>query len=222
MAVIAINAPKVIRIDGERISSSLPLKRFILCVISLLLANSVFETVAVARQQKDVLVLYSGRRDSQIVTVGDRDLPAIIERGLGDRLDYYSEFLDQARVSQLEYQAAFSEFLKIKYQGHHFDLLVAMGESPLRFLNARRPQIFGDVPIVFFSDRIVERPSNATGILAEVNFADTVSLATALQPGARDVYVISGASPNEDRLLEIAKTQFRTFEPTIVFHYLTA
>ena len=193
-----------------------------LLVAVVLLACSVFDTVVVARQQKDILVLYTGRRDSQIVVVGDRDLPAVIERGLGDRLDYYSEFLDQARVSQLEYQAAFSEFLKIKYQGHHFDLLVAMGESPLRFLNARRPQIFGDVPIVFFSDRIVERPSNATGILAEVNFADTVSLATALQPNARDVYVISGASPNDNRLLEIATTQFRTFEPTIAFHYLTA
>ena len=193
-----------------------------LLVAVVLLSCSVFDTVIVARQQKDMLVLYTGRRDSQIVVVGDRDLPAVIERGLGDRLDYYSEFLDQARVSQLEYQAAFSEFLKIKYQGHHFDLLVAMGESPLRFLNARRPQIFGDVPIVFFSDRIVERPSNATGILAEVNFADTVSLATALQPNARDVYVISGASPNDNRLLEIATTQFRTFEPTIAFHYLTA
>ena len=193
----------------------------IFLVSALLLASSVFDTIALARQQKDVLVLYSGRRDSQIVEVGDRDLPTVIERGLGDRLDYYSEFLDEARVSQLEYQAAFSEFLRIKYQGHHFDLLIAMGQSPLRFLNARRPQIFGDVPIVFFSDRIVERPENATGIIAEANFADTVTLALALQPGVRDVHVVSGASPNDERLLELAKTQFRTFEPMLRFHYLT-
>ena len=96
-----------------------------------------------------------------------------------------------------------------------------MGELPLRFLAARRPQVFGDVPIVFFSDRIVQRPSNSTGIIAEANFADTVTLATALQPGARDMYVISGASTNDERLLELAKTQFRSFEPTLTVHYLS-
>jgi signal transduction histidine kinase len=189
--------------------------------VSVLLACCALDSVALARQQKEVLVLYATRRDAQIVAVGDRELPAAIERGIGGGLDYYSEFLDQARVSQLEYQAAFSEFLKVKYQGQRFDLLIAMGEVPLRFLSARRPQIFGDVPIVFFSDRLVERPSNATGILSEANFGDTVTLASALQPGARDVYVISGTSPNDERLLELAKTQFRTFEPTLTFHYLS-
>ena len=194
------------------------MSRFILTAF--LLACCAFDTVAFARQQKEVLVLYATRRDAQIVVVGDRELPAIMEQAVGDRLDYYSEFLDQARVSQLEYQAAFSEFLKVKYQGQRFDLLIAMGELPLRFLSVRRPQIFGDVPIVFFSDRIVERPSNTTGILSEVNFGDTVALASALQPGARDVYVVSGTSANDQRLLELARTQFRTFEPTLTFHYL--
>lgn len=195
------------------------LVRHVACL--LLLACGAFETAALARQQKEVLVLYATRRDAQIVIVGDRELPATIEQGLGDSLDYYSEFLDQARVGQPEYEEAFSEFLKIKYQGQHFDLLIPMGEVPLRFLAARRPQIFGDVPIVFFSDRVVERPSNSTGIVSEANFADTVNLAMALQPAARDVYVVSGSSTNDGRLLEVARTQFRTFERALTFHYWT-
>ena len=46
---------------------------------------------------KQVLVLYSTRRDSQFSTIGERELPRILDAGLGRDLDYYSEFIDDAR-----------------------------------------------------------------------------------------------------------------------------
>ena len=51
-----------------------------------------------AQPQKQVLVVYSTRRDAQIVAIGERELPRILEQGLG-RLDYYSEYIDDARFS---------------------------------------------------------------------------------------------------------------------------
>jgi signal transduction histidine kinase len=186
----------------------------------LLVASGAFDTVALARQQAEVLVLYATRRDARIVIIGDRELPAVIERGV-DGLDYYSEFLDQARVTQPDYEKAFAEYLKVKFQGHTFDLLIAMGDVPLRFLAGLRPKLFGDVPIVFFSDRLVERPSNSAGVITETNFADTLSLATTLQPNAREVFVITGASDSDRRVLQLAMTQFREFGARLSFHYLS-
>src|SRR6476660_8292568 len=76
-------------------------------------------------RQKQVLVLYSARRDSQIVKVGDRELPRILEADFPQAVDYYSEFMDVPRFQDPEYSRAFLDFLLLKYKGHHFDLIVA-------------------------------------------------------------------------------------------------
>ena len=66
-----------------------------------------------AQPQKQVLVVYSTRRDAQIVAIGERDLPRILEHGLG-RLDYYSEYIDDARFSDSTDRDAFRDFLLLK------------------------------------------------------------------------------------------------------------
>src|SRR6187401_1412463 len=76
------------------------------------------------QRQKEVLVVYSTRRDAQIVTVGDRELPRILDKGLSEGVDYYSEFIDEGRLSKPEYQTAFRDFLALKYRGQHFDLVI--------------------------------------------------------------------------------------------------
>jgi len=62
-------------------------------------------------RQKQVLVLYSTRRDAQIVVVGDREMPRILAGGLPEGLDYYSEFIDSARFQHQDYQDAFRDFV---------------------------------------------------------------------------------------------------------------
>ena len=51
-----------------------------------------------AQPQMQVPLVYSTRRDAPIVAIGERDLPRILEHGLG-RLDYYSEYIDDAEPS---------------------------------------------------------------------------------------------------------------------------
>ena len=51
--------------------------------------------------QKQVLVMYSTRRDAQASVVGDRELPRVLEKGLPDGLDFYSEYIDRARFQCL-------------------------------------------------------------------------------------------------------------------------
>src|SRR5262245_45563731 len=74
------------------------------------------EAIAQERQ-KQVLVIYSARRDAQIAIVGERELPRILDEGVDGGIDYYSEHLDNSRFPDPKYQTAFRNFLETKYQG---------------------------------------------------------------------------------------------------------
>src|SRR5687768_14559663 len=75
-----------------------------------------------AQDQQQVLVLYSTRRDAQIVVVGDRELQRILGQGLPGGIDYYSEDLDDSRFGLPEYEKAFRDSLGLKYERQRFDL----------------------------------------------------------------------------------------------------
>ena len=172
--------------------------------------------------QKQVLTLYSTRRDAQIVTVGDRELPRILERGLPGGLDYYSEFIDRARFPHADYQEGFRDFLRLKYKDQRFDLVIAMGDIPLEFIERNRDVIFSDTPVVFFADRPSRRRlANSTGVSARLNLSDTVALATELQPDLKHVFVISGAGDPDESFERAARAQLQSFESRLKISYLS-
>ncbi len=180
-------------------------------------------TAAAQEHQKQVLVLYSTRRDSQIVVVGDRELPKMLAQGLPQGVDYYSEFIEQARFTETDYQRAFHDFLKLKYADHQFDVIVAMGDLPLEFLASRRDTLFNDVPIVYFASRLpaVSIP-NSTGLVAELDLRRTVTLATQLQPDIRQIFVVSGANESDYDFEKVARAQLRSLgSDRLTFTYLS-
>jgi len=180
------------------------------------------QATADAVPQKQVLVLYSTRRDAQIAVIGDRELPRILEDRLAASLDYYSEFIDQARFSEIDYQRAFRDFLQLKYAGKTFDLVVGMGDTPYEFLDKYRGALFPDAPIVFFSARSSPRRiPNSTGISIEVDLKGTIDLAAALQPDLQHVFVVSGADGANRAYAKLAREQFQSFEPRLDFTYLS-
>jgi len=179
-------------------------------------------TSAWAQRQKQVLVLYSTRRDAQIVIVGDREIPKVIENGVPEGVDYYSEFIDQGRFSNPEYQTGFRDFLRLKYQEKSFDLIIAIGDIPLEFIDNNRGILFPDVPVVFFSSRrSPHRPLNSTGIVAELNLKGTLAFVSDLQPDVRKVFVVTGADETDKWYERAAREQLRSFEPRFAITYLS-
>jgi signal transduction histidine kinase len=174
-----------------------------------------------ASHQRQVLVLYSTRRDAQIAIAGERELPRVLDAGLGGNLDYYSEYLDRARIPDPAYQVSLRDFLRVKYKAIQFDIVIAVGEIALQFLAAHRHEVFPNVPLVYFSaSPLTVRPPNSTGVTTEPNFRGTLQLATQLQPDARRVVVVSGAGGDDSAFERQARAQFRPFEPRLTFEYL--
>jgi signal transduction histidine kinase len=173
-----------------------------------------------AQEQKQVLVLYATRRDAQLAVLGDTRLPRLIEQGLSERVDYYSEHLDLARFPDARYQAAVAAFLEAKYTDQRFDVVIAMHESTLAFAAAHRDRLFAAAPIVFFaSSPDVERPPNSAGVVTATDFARTVTLALALQPDLQNLFVITGEDIRDDVFERQVQAQLRPFESRISIAY---
>jgi signal transduction histidine kinase len=175
-----------------------------------------------AQLPKRVLVLYAQRRDNQLPVVGERELPRLLAAGLSEGLDYYSEFIDVARFADPVYLDALRDFLHRKYADLPFDVVITMNES-LEFTTTNRDQLFRGIPVVFFATSpITQRIENATGIVARANLHGTVTLALALQPGIRQVFVIRGAERTTAAGSDAeVRQQLRSFEPRLSFTYLT-
>lgn len=189
--------------------------------IAVLVAAAALPIPAWATEQKQVLVLYATRRDAQVAVLGDRELPRILEHGLGASLDYYAEYLDLGRFPDEGYQNAVREFLQKKYKEQRFDLVVAMHDIALQFVAAHRQELFPGVPIVFASTAAnTRRLPNSTGIIAPYDFGSTLALAAVLQPEIRRVVVVTGADRRDVEFERQARSQFRPFEQRFAFTYL--
>lgn len=173
-------------------------------------------------RQKQVLALYSTRRDAQISIVGDRELPTILEEGLRQGLDYYSEYIDLARFPDPGYQATILDFLRLKYRGQRFDLVIAIQNTAIEFVDKHRRELFPDAPVVFLgTDPVIRRPENSTGVIAELNLRGTLDLAAKLHPDLRQVFFVSGAGGPDKAYERRARAQFSSFEPRLAATYLS-
>ncbi len=101
--------------------------------------------------QKRVLVLYSTGREAVISVTGERDLPRALDRGLGRHLDFHSEYLDAGRFPDPQYQAAFRDFLRLKYGGQRFDAVIPVLDVAVQFIAKYRDELFPGTPIVYLA-----------------------------------------------------------------------
>ncbi len=189
-----------------------------------LLALAIAGPAEVARAQdvqRQVLVLYSARRDAQIVTVSEREFPLILDQGLQEGLDYYSEYIDRARFPDASYKSAFRDFLRLKYKNKRFDVVIAVQDIALDFARENRTELFADTPIVFFSSSAAVRAPNSTGIVADLDFSSTLAFVTQLQPDVRHIFVVNGTEAGDKEYENLARGQFRTFEPQLTITYLS-
>jgi signal transduction histidine kinase len=190
------------------------------CLLAVSVALCAAEVVWAA-EQKQVLALYSTGREAQIAATGERELPRILDRGLARNLDYYSEYLDAGRIADPQYQEGFRDFLALKYRGRRFDVVLAMLDVSIEFLGRYREELFPGTPVVFFALRPIERRiPNSTGVIGQVDFGGTVTLATTLQPDTREIVVVSGASSRDREFESEARRQLALFEPRLTITYL--
>src|SRR5215471_9914070 len=104
-----------------------------------------------ADRPKQVLVLNTSRQSEQFSQVSEREIPKLLAEGLGQSIDYYTEYFDANRFPHPQYETVYVDFLRQKYAGKHFDLILMMGDVAMDFVSRHRDELFAGTPAVFYS-----------------------------------------------------------------------
>jgi signal transduction histidine kinase len=175
-----------------------------------------------AARPKQVLVLNSTRSDDQFSVVWARELPKLLAEGLGERVDFYSEYFDFVRFPRPEYESAYLDFLRLKYAEKRIDLLILIGDVVIDFMSRNRNVLFGGTPAVFYTlTPPATHFAHSTGLINQLHFSGSLDLALALQPDLERVYVVSGAGELDRRNESQARAEFRPFEERVEFTYFS-
>ena len=146
-------------------------------------------------------------------------LPATVEasKAIRERLketspgvDIFFSSLDLGRFPGKVHEERTARNLAEKYSEKRPDVVVALSREALRYLLQYRNVIAPGVPIVFCcmsaaAAAAMTSSPDVTGADSDYDWAKTLALAANLQPTARDVVVISGASDYDRRWSEDAR-----------------
>jgi PAS domain S-box-containing protein len=210
----------------------LPQKQRKLCIQSLvplvivLSVSGYAADVPAAEPQRAVLALYGSRPDLPSNVIVDEVLRSTLERELGPRLDFYAEFLDTARWPEGETQIAVHDFLRRRYAQRKLDVIIAVARPAINFMRIYGEELFPGVPIVAYGDSDAMsdwRPGRPiTGTLAKIDLSRTAELILRLQPGTREILVISGASDSDRWRQSEARRQLDRLEKRVKLTYMDA
>jgi signal transduction histidine kinase len=205
----------------------LTVRRGVRCQALLAVALTVCVLAPLASAQnpnrsKQVLVLNSARQNEQFYVISEREMPRLLTEGLGDDVDFYTEYFDVGRFPHPDYETVYLDFLRRKYKERHLDLLLVMGDPAADFVSRNRDVLFSGTPVVFYTLSPPPRPiANSTGLLNKLQFGPSIGLALALQPDLEHVYVVVGTTGLDPSRESQARAEFRAFEGRVAFTYLS-
>jgi signal transduction histidine kinase len=196
--------------------------RWLLASLVTLVPFALAATSYAQTAQKRVLAVYSTRQDGQFSIIGEQELPRILKDGLSSHLDYYAEFIDLARAPDAGYKAAFRDFLRQKYPRVRFDLVIALHDTAVGFVDEYRDALFPGTPIVFLTSTPGPHRPQSTGLILERNFARTVTLSRQLQPALQQVFIITGAAATDGAYEDAVRRQLQPLSDSgLTVNYLS-
>ncbi len=155
-------------------------------------------------QRRKFLVLHDSHSALPANMAMTAGMTAVIDAALPDGYDVYDEYRDGERFAGPEQDRRFAEEIAAKYSDLPLDAIVALGPGALAFAVANAASFAPDAPVIFgaVTQAQVERsdlPANFFGVTADFDLGGTLQLARALQPEARQVFLLSGSAPFDRR-----------------------
>ena len=200
--------------------------RWLIPLVIVLSVSGCAADAPAAEPQMAVLALYGSRPDLPTNVIVDEIIRSTLERELGSRLDFYAEFLDTSRWPEGETQIAVHDFLRRRYANKKLSVIIAVARSAINFMRIYGDELFPGVPIVAYGDvdslRDWEPGRPIAGALAKVDLSETVELALRLQPGTREILVISGTSDSDLWRQSGVRRQLDWLEKRVKLTYMEA
>jgi PAS domain S-box-containing protein len=180
------------------------------------------------RQEAGVLFLSSSDPDSPDVATMIEQAQTLIVDGCGTPVHFSFEYVESSSsLADPSRTRETTSYLHEKYRGQTFQLVIVIGEETLAFVEQIRAKLFPDAALLFFvvnpqdTSGLLSRKPDRTGIIQKLNYLPTLQLALRQNPGTHHVIVVSGSSEPEKLEMKAAREQFRGYESTLAFQYMS-
>src|ERR1700751_2899668 len=165
---------------------SITLRVCLRTLVFLLLLSCLPRVAQPQSERRRVLILYEVGTSGPAVSLIYQGIVAAFETS-PYKLEIYREYMESVLFPDPADQQMFREFYIRKYQHRRPDVIITAGPTPLKFMVEMHDRAFPGVPIVFCLPEFVRgtppADSSFTGVLNEMDAAETVRVAALLQPG---------------------------------------
>jgi PAS domain S-box-containing protein len=174
---------------------------------------------------KNVLILHSFESDAPVFLGTDNGLLTTLEAGGIPRLNQFFESLDLRRNPGPEHRRLLVEQMQVRYGHRMLDMIITMYPEALEFVLKDGRNILPNVPILaLYLPKGFELPRTDRRIIghsASPDIIGTLEIALKLVPGAKHVYVVSGAHQVDRRTEDQARLISKKWEEQLEFVYLS-
>ncbi|HZI51156.1 MAG TPA: histidine kinase [Terriglobia bacterium] len=176
--------------------------------------------------QKSVLLIYDARNDMLGNIVVDRAIRKTLDDEFTFNLDIRSEFFEGGPSAKEDFPVLLS-WLRRKYAGQSFDVVVPIGATALQFVRDYQNDLFKESQIVYWGRKpgfeSCPKASAITGVVLppmETQMRGTLGLISTLQPDLKNLIVVSGASAADRNWAGAVRTALSAFPDRIDVTYL--
>ena len=149
-----------------------------------------------------MLTIHAGSQFFPANPVLDAAIRDVLLSRAGMRVDYYTEYIETDRFGPVA-SAALVDYVRRKYEGRHFDVVLAMTNYALQFVLENREELFPGVPIAFAGIAIPDEAARRAGSgIAVVRvgsaYVETLKLALQLHPSTERVFVMARSASQQN------------------------
>jgi two-component sensor histidine kinase len=161
-----------------------------------------------------LLLSYTGA-DSPTVSQFVESFRQAMEQRMQAPVWIYQEMLDQPWAGwDPDYERLLAQLLRKKYKGRGIDLVITLGEYPLRFMQARKDTILPESPLLF---GLVGRPQNTPvpdsgGVIWKIDLSRTADVILAQNPGCTRIVLMGGSAAADKQYLNSALASLGTWQ----------
>lgn len=197
-----------------------------LCVVLAFLSFPPHARGADLPERKTVVLLYPDPRLLPESIAVEQGIRSTLEPAVASGIDFYTEYLDLGSLSEDRGERLMTRFLRQKYQGRKVDLVIPVAFPALHFFLQHRAELFPGVPAIFCAANLdavrrLDLGPDITGVRLRSEWGATLEAALKVDPGIRQVLVITGTSEIDRDLEAAAAEDLGPYRKQVALTYLT-
>lgn len=139
--------------------------------------------------------------------------------------ELYYEYLDTKRDIRPGRYESFRKEFHLKYPQDKFEIVIAVDNNALNFINNFGKFIFNETPVVFcginnFSYDLVTEIDNVTGVVENTDYIATIELMLEFNPERNKILVILDSTKTSQEIKKEFQNVESFFEGRVLFDYL--